>query len=229
VTDTAPRRQPGGHPWLDLRDGLAGLVIQGLTDPGAASALETLASHLDALERRGAVPATGDAADRLRVAGILDQEGWLAPEAARRVAYLRDRGERAAVARAAVSTRREGLPGVRAEVVETAALLDAGLFFEAHERLEAEWRRAPLDRRPLYQAIIQVAVALQHLANGNVPGAASLLESAAAKLEGQGAERAGLALDPLREGVRRAIEAVRADATDAASLVPPFAPAGRAG
>jgi hypothetical protein len=70
---------------------------------------------------------------------------------------------------------------------ETACLWDRGLFFEAHERLEGEWRALAGRRRSALQGTIQLAVALHHLAHGNARGAASLVAKGRAHLERDGA------------------------------------------
>jgi hypothetical protein len=46
-----------------------------------------------------------------------------------------------------------------------------GLFFDAHEELEAAWRAEPGPIRNLYRGILQVAVAYYHLERNNLPGA----------------------------------------------------------
>ena len=52
---------------------------------------------------------------------------------------------------------------------------NAGLYFEAHETLEALWVAEPGDRRLLYQGILQVGVGLHHLRRGNYRGAVNVL------------------------------------------------------
>jgi uncharacterized protein len=61
-------------------------------------------------------------------------------------------------------------------------LLDAGNPFQAHEILEAGWKRAPRAERPLWRALAQLAVGLTHQARGNFPGAAALFARAAREL-----------------------------------------------
>ena len=61
-------------------------------------------------------------------------------------------------------------------------LLDAGNPFQAHEVLEAGWKRAPEAERPLWRALAQLAVGVTHLARGNTPGATALFERAAREL-----------------------------------------------
>lgn len=61
-------------------------------------------------------------------------------------------------------------------------LFDAGLFFEVHEVLEPHWAVAAEPARAALQGLIQIAVGWQHLANGNVGGARSLLAEGGARL-----------------------------------------------
>jgi hypothetical protein len=62
--------------------------------------------------------------------------------------------------------------------------LDAGRPFEAHELLEAAWKRAPELERPLWRALAQLAVGMTHRMRGNEPGAIALFSRSAAVLEG---------------------------------------------
>jgi predicted metal-dependent hydrolase len=55
-------------------------------------------------------------------------------------------------------------------------------FFEAHETLEELWRETSGPLRPFYQGLIQLAVALYHLSNGNRRGALNLLAKGLDKL-----------------------------------------------
>ena len=55
-------------------------------------------------------------------------------------------------------------------------------FFEAHEVLEDLWRETSGPLRLFYQAIIQLAVGLYHLSNGNRRGALNLLAKGLDKL-----------------------------------------------
>jgi hypothetical protein len=80
-----------------------------------------------------------------------------------------------------------------------AALFDAHLYFEVHELLEEHWRPAAGPEREALQGLIQVAVGLQHLANGNLAGARALLEEGAGRLRRGGL--AGLALEPFARAV----------------------------
>lgn len=53
-------------------------------------------------------------------------------------------------------------------------------YYECHEVLEDLWLEE--GRHPLYQGLLQVAVALHHFRNDNVNGAVKLFRSALAKL-----------------------------------------------
>jgi Domain of unknown function (DUF309) len=76
---------------------------------------------------------------------------------------------------------------------EAADLFDGRLYFEVHEHLEPYWFRASGSEREALQGLIQVAVGLHHLSNGNLPGARQLLAEGAAKLREN--RLAGIELD----------------------------------
>jgi hypothetical protein len=128
-----------------------------------------------------------DAAARDELAALTAAGGacpWLAPDEARWEPLL---GERARRALAALAGR---LPHAATEDLgivldDAAALFDAGLHFEVHEVLEPCWARSSGDAREALQGLIQAAVGLQHLANGNRGGARSLLLDAAGRLHGR--------------------------------------------
>lgn len=61
-------------------------------------------------------------------------------------------------------------------------LLDDGLAFNAHEVLEAAWKSAPDDERPLWQGLAQLAVGITHIQRGNVRGAVAVLRRAAGRI-----------------------------------------------
>jgi hypothetical protein len=72
-------------------------------------------------------------------------------------------------------------------------LLDEGRPFEAHELLEAAWKRSPDPERQLWRALAQLAVGLTHQLRGNQPGAKTLFERSAQALETLEPEQAALA------------------------------------
>lgn len=73
-------------------------------------------------------------------------------------------------------------PARRRALAEFAALYSAGRYFDAHEALEAVWRRS--DELPMrfLQGLIQWSVALEHHRRGNPHGARVLLARALANL-----------------------------------------------
>ena len=62
-------------------------------------------------------------------------------------------------------------------------LFNRGHFFECHEALEDAWRRELGPCRLLYQAILQLGVALYHVQKGNTAGARKVLMRARKKLD----------------------------------------------
>ena len=72
----------------------------------------------------------------------------------------------------------------RTRFQEGIALFNRGQFFDCHEALEEVWLQSYGDRKKFLQGLIQVAVALHHLRNGNLAGAQRLLAVAVEKLSG---------------------------------------------
>ncbi len=99
--------------------------------------------------------------------------------------------------------------GAHADLEAFLAALALDAPFEAHERLEAAWRRLgdPLARVDAAQALIQVAAAYVHRARGNDVGARHLARQAAERLERPCPPAADAALS--RSGVERATLARR--------------------
>lgn len=82
---------------------------------------------------------------------------------------------------------------------QAALLFDGRFYFEVHELLEPYWLRAAGRERETLQGLIQVAVGLFHLGNGNGAGARALLHDGAAKLLGR--HIGGVALDAFARAV----------------------------
>jgi hypothetical protein len=137
---------------LRLRNRLAEIILQALSDPAARGELERL-----------------------------DGASWLADARPEHVALVRARAQRAREALAACPLL-PAAPGLADALVAAAALFDAELYFEVHELLEPHWTRATGAERQALQGLIQVAVGFQHLANGNLEGARSLLVEGGARL-----------------------------------------------
>jgi predicted metal-dependent hydrolase len=166
-----------------VRNRLASAIIAALGDEHARRQLRALAAD--------------DAAAR----------GWLAPEDDQLTTAVRERARRAA---GALTDR----PSLAAETdlgqaLQAAGLLfDAGLHFEVHEVLEPHWIAAQGEVREALQGLIQVAVAYQHLANGNRAGARSLLVEGGGRLHHR--SLAGVDLDPFARAAALAAERVSA-------------------
>ncbi len=143
--------------------------------------------------------ALGSASAREELARLEDGEvgalaGWLAPDERRFAGLLAARARRARNALGARPPRPIGAS--RAEALEDAATLwNAGLYFEVHELLEPFWRAAAGEAREALQGVIQGAVGYQHLANGNLAGARTLLAEGGARLRGRALD--GRVLDDL--------------------------------
>ena len=141
---------------------------------------------------------------------------WLGDAPAEHVVLVRARARRASEALAGCP-RSSAEPSLEHALAAAARLFDAGLYFEVHELLEPHWTRARGAEREALQALIQIAVGFQHLANGNVEGARSLL------LEGSARSRAGRLPGLDLDRFAAAAAAVVPQLTDAGRVrVPPF-------
>ena len=129
--------------------------------------------------------------------------------------HSREAAERAGRARRALADRPFDPPDapLATALAQSAILFDARLYFEVHERLEPYWMRTEGGDRVALQGLIQVAVGLHHLGNGNVAGARSLLHDGAAKLAGRRLE--GIELDPFAAAVVRCLDEVNRLGADA--------------
>lgn len=108
-------------------------------------------------------------------------DDWLSADERQHAPLLIARARRAARA------LRDHAPTLRGASIDQALahakiLFDAGLHFEVHELLEPHWRDATGERREALQGLIQIAVGYQHLANGNLRGAESLLDEGVARI-----------------------------------------------
>ncbi|MEX0868132.1 MAG: DUF309 domain-containing protein [Nitriliruptoraceae bacterium] len=93
-------------------------------------------------------------------------------------------------------------------------------YFEAHECLELVWHAVDADAAPMWQGVIQIAVAAVHLQRGNPSGARRLFGRAADKLARAPRDTHGLDVAYAKQVCKRAIDAI--DAGE--SVVPPSFP-----
>jgi uncharacterized protein len=72
---------------------------------------------------------------------------------------------------------------------------NTGQFYACHDTLEALWIEAGEPEKTFYQGILQVAVALYHLGNGNLRGATILLGEGSNRLRRYPSIFAGIDVD----------------------------------
>jgi predicted metal-dependent hydrolase len=96
------------------------------------------------------------------------------------------------------------------------AEFNAGLFYECHDTLEDLWTGVRGPSRDFFQGLIQVAVGLYHLGNGNRAGAKSLLDRAAKRLRRYPDAYRGVDLGALRASLASWQQALAEDAPLAA-------------
>jgi predicted metal-dependent hydrolase len=170
---------------LPVRNRLAELILDAFDDVEARATLDALA------RAAAAPPAALEPGDGSR----LERLGWFErpPDGGLRLrgAHRADRGALAARAGRAARQLRAWRDDPAASALDrllarAAALARAGLFFEVHELLEPAWLRAGEPLRTALQGLIQVAVALHHLEQGNRAGARSLLHEGSTKLAAAG-------------------------------------------
>jgi len=78
----------------------------------------------------------------------------------------------------------------------------AGRWFDAHEVLEAAWRRSDDPPMPFLQGLIQWAVSLEHHRRGNAHGARALIDRALRNLAGAPPGHLGIDLTACRAAAR---------------------------
>lgn len=90
-------------------------------------------------------------------------------------------------------------------------MIRAEAYFEAHEELEDEWRKAPEAERDFLQGLVHVAVAWYQAGRGNRPGCERQLEKAERRLSPYAPEHRGVDVDRLLRQIAAARELTRAD------------------
>jgi len=81
-------------------------------------------------------------------------------------------------------------------------------FFLAHEHWEEIWLKCAEPEKTFLQALIQIAAAFHHFHGKNLAGTASLLRAALRRLDSYPPVFGGIAVEPLRAGVRDWLQAL---------------------
>jgi uncharacterized protein len=89
-------------------------------------------------------------------------------------------------------------------------LFNQGEYFEAHEVLEAAWRRDQTPGRWLYQGILQVGIAYLQIERGNYTGALKMFLRAERWLDPLPDQCQGVQVAQLRQDAQRAQAALKA-------------------
>jgi predicted metal-dependent hydrolase len=177
---------------LRARNRLAETILKALHDQAARTALAALGTETRARRWLGT-----------------DETAWAPALAARARAATAALREQPLLAHAA---------DLGQALAAAAALFDAGLHFEVHELLEPHWAVGVGETREALQGLIQVTVGLQHLANGNLAGARSLLEEGGARLHR--GRLPGLDLDDFARAAETAAERLAAGAAVSVPVFP---------
>lgn len=82
---------------------------------------------------------------------------------------------------------------------------NAGHWYEAHETWEDLWRETSGEARLFYQGLVQAAVGLCHLSDGNTRGGRRVLERGLKNLEAFPPAYAGIDNRQLIDGLRKAL------------------------
>ena len=96
--------------------------------------------------------------------------------------------------------------GVEPQVRKFWQLFEKQEFFESHEVLEELWMAVTGSERNLYKGLIQIAVSLHHLGDGNLRGARKVFDTARDLLEPYQPSGAGVRLDHLVNDTRVLVE-----------------------
>jgi hypothetical protein len=202
---------------LRLRNLLAEWGLAALRDARKSAPLQALAAFAERTDETGR--AEGMTAEQVAILASTDcfeangSAILLAPHLLRDLPTLRARTPRLLDA-TAESRARCGNPATRGgpaswSLCAAQALFNAGLFFEVHELLESDWRRATGDLKTILQGLIQVAVGLHHQAEGNIRGALTRLSAGNEKLLRFRPAAQGIDLEGFCTGVERIVTRLR--------------------
>lgn len=109
-------------------------------------------------------------------------------------------------------------PAERAAFEKGVREFNEGFFFECHDTLEELWGGLRGPSRDFFQGLIQVSVALYHLGNANLGGAASMLERALRRLSKYPDRYFGFDLAAHRRELEGWLGRVRAGTLDGVTL-----------
>ncbi len=90
------------------------------------------------------------------------------------------------------------------------AAFNSAHFYDAHEHWEEVWLETPNPEKMFLQGLIQVAAAFHHYSRANFLGTKNLLRAGLLKLDFFPEKHRGLAMEPLRDSVRRWLAALEA-------------------
>ncbi|GAB4146850.1 MAG: hypothetical protein Fur0046_24930 [Cyanobacteria bacterium J069] len=118
-----------------------------------------------------------------------------------------------------------------AEFWEGVAQFNQRQFYDCHDTLEAIWMEAMEPERTFYQGILQIAVALYHMSNGNGRGATMLLGEGIRRLGRYQPEYGGVDVEDLVSQSAAVLGSLQQDGPECAadlwrSLISPAAPSG---
>jgi uncharacterized protein len=101
------------------------------------------------------------------------------------------------------------LSALPAEFWQGVDQFNQGEFYACHDTLEAIWIPALEPEKQLYQGIIQIAVALYHLSNGNWRGTVILMGEGLNRLRHYPDDHEGLDLGELRSTIATLLEVIQ--------------------
>jgi predicted metal-dependent hydrolase len=83
-----------------------------------------------------------------------------------------------------------------------------GAYYACHETLEKLWLKEKSFQRDIYKGILQIAVALFHMKQGNISGTKRLLRSGVSLIKPFGPQWSGLDLDQLGNDSLKLLQAL---------------------
>ena len=94
-------------------------------------------------------------------------------------------------------------------MAEAVRLFNERAYYESHDVLEEEWAAARGTRREALKALVKLAAGMYHLQTSGYRGAASLLSSGLAALDGLPPDAVFVEVSPLRDPIARCLEKIR--------------------